>query len=173
MSEILLKLHYDWHELKKHQDIKLVDFVKEIEKNFDKQIATYYYKLSLADQLAASITRIHIKPTFSRYTIKYDLNDKFDFLSLSQRLINLDSVFKLWKIVINSPELNLLNESLEYGDQPLSTHLLLTMAFGSHFIRNKKAYILVKIFPQKLNSFIQGFWYKIFQIIQNKFLYMF
>lgn len=76
--------------------------------------------------------------------------------------------FKLLKLVIKSPELAMLNESLKYGDQPLSTHLLLSLNFGSHLIRDKMACIMARLVPSSEKKFIEKFWYKIFNIVQKK-----
>lgn len=72
---------------------------------------------------------------------------------------------------MKSPELGSLNEALAYGDQPLSTHLLLTLNFGAHLIRNKTAYIVAKVVPQSKKKFVKGFWYRIFNLNQNQEVY--
>jgi hypothetical protein len=94
--------------------------------------------------------------------------EKIDFLDLSNQIIGIESVFKLWKSIIRSRELAMLNEALDCGDQPLSTHLLLTMAFMSHLIRGKPAFIIAKITPKNQKKFIEKYWYKIFNIIEKK-----
>jgi hypothetical protein len=76
-------------------------------------------------------------------------------------------LFKLWKLILKSLELASLNESLVYGDQPLSTHLLLTLNFGAHLIQGKTAYIVAKLIPRNEKKFMQGFWYKIFNILDD------
>ncbi|TFF86810.1 MAG: hypothetical protein EU551_00490 [Promethearchaeota archaeon] len=175
----LLHLHYQWHKLREKSDISLVKFVKKIEKEHDKTLSEYYYKLSLADQLAASLTRTNIRQTYSRYVINTDKGnsivkgEKIDFLGLSNQLINIESVFKLWKNIIKSRELAMLNEALYYGDQPLSTHLLLTMAFMSHLIRGKPAFVISNITPKNQKKFIEKYWYKIFNITEKKEVFIY
>ncbi len=168
LSALLLKLHYEWHELRENTTIRLTEFLQRIEGEYGSTVARYYYKLSLADQLAASMTRIKKIPTFSRYLIGHDLTKKIDLLQLTQSLLAIESPFHLWKSILKSPELALLNESLAYGDQPLSTHLLLTLNFGSYLVRNKTAYVLAKIVPASEKAFLQGYWYKVFNITQNE-----
>ncbi|MHA1649350.1 MAG: hypothetical protein ACTSYB_04070 [Candidatus Helarchaeota archaeon] len=168
LEGLLLKLHYEWHELRQKQTIKLKQFLDSIKNRYTTTVASYYYKLALADQLAASMTRIKRIPTFSRYLITHDFTKKIDLLKLSESLLSIDSPFKLWKLILQSPELTLLNESFYYGDQPLSTHLLLTLCFGVHLLRDKVPYVLARLVPHNKKKFIQGFWYKIFNIIQQK-----
>jgi hypothetical protein len=173
LSTLLLKLHYEWHELRQTTIIRLNEFLRKIEAEYGSKIAAYYYKLALADQLAASMTRIKRVPTFSRYVIGHKFTEKVDLLGLTQSLLPLESPFKLWKFILKSPELAQLNESLAYGDQPLSTHLLLTLNFGSHLIRHKTAYVVVKLVPNDEKKFVQGFWYNIFNITQNEEVFIY
>ena len=168
VGTLLLQLHDEWHELRQKQTIKLKQFLQSIEDRYNTSVAAYYYKLALADQLAASMTRVKRVPTFSRYVIGHNLTQKIDLLQLSSTLLSIDTPFKLWKFILKSPELAVLNESLDYGDQPLSTHLLLTLCFGIPLLRGKAPYVLAKLVPHRKKKFIQGFWYKIFNIIQQK-----
>jgi len=87
---------------------------------------------------------------------------------VTQSLLTLGSPFKLWKAILQSPDLALLNESLAYGDQPLSTHLLLTLVFGGYLVRGKPTYVIAKVVPTHEKQFLQGFWYKVFNITQNE-----
>lgn len=167
LSGLLLLLHHEWHNLRETTTIRLTDFLRQIEAQYSKTVMQLYYKLTLADQLAARMTRVKRIPTFSRYLIGHDTTQKIDFLGLATTLLPIDSPFKLWKAILKSPELATLNESLFYGDQPLSTHLLLTLNFGIHLMRGKPAYILAKVVPRSEKRFIQDFWYKIFNITQN------
>ena len=173
LSGLLLKLHYEWHELRQNGTIRLIEFLRRIEARHGSKVAKYYYKISLADQLAARLTRIKRVPTFSRYLIDYDLTEKIDLLEVSKSLLPVESPFKLWNLILKSPELANLNEALTYGDQPLSTHLILSMNFGGYLVRGKTAYILAKLVPKSEKKFIQGFWYKIFNITKNKEVFMY
>jgi len=119
------------------------------------------------------MTRVKRVPTFSRYLIGHNLTQRINLYGLSQSLLTIESPFKLWKQILKSPELALLNESLAYGDQPLSTHLLLTLTFGGYLVRNKTAYIVAKVVPANEKQFIQGFWYKIFNITQNEEVFIY
>ncbi|MFX1293256.1 MAG: hypothetical protein ACFFD2_00160 [Promethearchaeota archaeon] len=74
-------------------------------------------------------------------------------MELSRSLIPIESTYKLWKLISKSPELASLNESLVYGDQSLSTHLLLTLNFGAHLIHGKTAYVVAKVVPQNKKNF--------------------
>ncbi|NVM55061.1 MAG: hypothetical protein HWN66_15250, partial [Candidatus Helarchaeota archaeon] len=168
LSCLLLKLHYNWHELRESTTITLREFLQRIKDRYDVRLASLYYRLALADQLAASMTRVKRVPTYSRYLIGHDMTEKIDLLGITQSLLPIESPFKLWKIILKSPELAMLNEALTYGDQPLSTHLLLTLNFGAYLIRHKVAYIIARLFPKSEKKFIDNFWYKIFNIIQNK-----
>lgn len=145
----------------------MAEFLRRIKTNYNDEVSRFYYKLALADQLAASMTRVKRIPTFSRYLVGHDLREKIDLLRLTESLLPIESPFNLWKTVLKSRELAMLNESLIYGDQPLVTHLLLTLNFGTYLIRNKTAYVVGKVVPQSEKRFIQGFWYKIFNITQN------
>jgi hypothetical protein len=173
LSGLLLRLHYEWHDLREKTEIRLTEFLRRIEKRYDAKVAQYYYKLALADQLAAHMTRVKRVPTFSRYLIGYDLTRRIDLYRVTQSLLTLESPFKLWKSILRSPELALLNESLAYGDQPLSTHLLLTLAFGGYLVRSKPAYVIAKVVPTNEKQFLQGFWYKVFNITQNKEVFIY
>jgi len=62
---------------------------------------------------------------------------------------------------------------MAYGDQPLSTHLILSLNYGAHLIRGKPAYIVAKVVPHSKKKFLKGFWYKIFSITQNKEVYLY
>jgi len=173
LSALLLKLHYEWHELRQSSIISLNEFLRKIEALYGSKVAAYYYKLALADQLAASMTRIKRVPTFSRYVIGHKFSEKINLLGLTESLLPLESPFKLWKAILKSHELMQLNESLAYGDQWLSTHLLLTLNFGSYLIRNKTAYLMVKLVPRDEKKFLQEFWYKIFSITQNEEVFIY
>ncbi len=87
---------------------------------------------------------------------------------MTQSLLAIGSPFQLSKAILQSHDLALLNESLAYGDQPLSTHLLLTLTFKKFLVRGKPAYVIAKVVPTLENQFLQGFWYKIFNITQNQ-----
>ena len=91
---------------------------------------------------------------FSRYLIGHDLTKRIDLYGVTQSLLTLGSPFQLWKAILRSPDLTLLNESLAYGDQPLSTHLLLTLAFGGYLIRGKPAYVIAKVVPTNEKQFL-------------------
>ncbi len=168
LSGLLLKLHYNWHELRETTTTTLREFLQLIRDQHGNKIATLYYKLALADQLAASMTRVKRVPTYSRYLAGHNMAEKIDLLELTESLLPIESPFKLWKVTIKSPELAMLNESLKYGDQPLSTHLLLSLNFGAHLINNKVARIMARIIPKSEKKFIERFWYKIFNITQKK-----
>ncbi len=168
LSGVLLTLHHHWHELRGAKTISLREFLQLVREQYGNRVATLYYKLALSDQLAASITRVRRIPTYSRYLAGHAMTEKINLLELPQSLLPIESPFKLWKLVMKSPELSILNESLKYGDQPLSTHLLLTLNFGAHLIRNKLAYIMARIVPRSEKKFIERFWYKIFSITQQK-----
>ena len=154
--------------LRETTTITLREFLQRIRDQHGNTIVSLYYKLALADQLAASMTRVKRVPTYSRYLAGHDMTKKINLLELTQSFLPIESPFKLWKLTIKSPELAMLNESLKYGDQPLSTHLLLTLNFGSHLLRNKIAYILARIVPKSEEKFMERFWYKIFTITQKK-----
>ncbi|HUY00386.1 MAG TPA: hypothetical protein VMV49_12570 [Candidatus Deferrimicrobium sp.] len=173
LSGLLLKLHYNWHELRQKTTIRLSEFLHDIEVTHGNQVARWYYKLALADQLAAMLTRVKRVPTFSRYLVGHDYTQRIDLLGLTHSLLSIESPFKLWTIVIRSPELALLNEALAYGDQPLSTHLLLSLNFATYLMRDRTAFVLAKLVPQNEKTFIQGFWYKIFNITQNKEVFIY
>jgi hypothetical protein len=170
---LLLKLHYEWHDLREKTEIRLTEFLRRIEKRHDTRVAGYYYKLALADQLAARMTRVKRVPTFSRYLIGHDFTQRIDLDGVTQSLLTIGSPFKLWKTILKSPDLALLNESLTYGDQPLSTHLLLALAFGGFLVRNKPAYVIAKVVPTREKQFLQGFWYKVFNITENKEVFIY
>ncbi|NVM29409.1 MAG: hypothetical protein HWN65_11265 [Candidatus Helarchaeota archaeon] len=168
LSGLLLKLHYEWHELRQKIPITLRQFLQQVKDQHGKKVSVYYYRLALADQLAAMLTRVKRVPTYSRYIIGHGITEKVDLLGLSQSLLPIESPFRLWKSIMKSSELALLNEALAYGDQPLSTHLLLTLNFGSYLIREKTAYVLAKLMPRSEKKFLETFWYKIFNITQKK-----
>ncbi|MBD3230008.1 MAG: hypothetical protein GF329_17630 [Candidatus Lokiarchaeota archaeon] len=162
----LLQLYYQWHELRKKTDKSLVNFVKMIETQYDNPLSEQYHTLSLAGQLAASITRTNIRNTYSRYVVNSiednsaEVNgEKVDFLGLSKKFIQIDSFYKLWKTILKSKRIAMLNESFDYADQSLSIHLLLIMAFMSHLIKNKPVFIMVKIVPKNKKRFIKRFWF--------------
>lgn len=119
------------------------------------------------------MTRVKRVPTYSRYLVGHNINNKVDLLGLSRSLLTIESPYTLWKRILNSPELASLNEALAYGDQPLSTHLTLSLNFGAHLIRGKAAYIVAKVVPHSKKKFLKGFWYKIFNITQNKEVYLY
>jgi hypothetical protein len=50
---------------------------------------------------------------------------------------------------------------------------LLTLAFGGYLVRNKTAYVIAKVVPTTEKQFIQGFWYKIFNITQNEEVFIY
>jgi hypothetical protein len=168
LSMILLKLHYDWHEIRKHEELKVSEFLEMIEKSYNKKIASFYNIIAVADQLAASLTRTNTVRTFSRYVAGHVAEDRFDFLTFSRSLLELKDLYTLWKKMIYSKKLAKLNESFEYGDQPLSTHLLLTMGFTTYLIRKKTAYIIAKIRPRNGKKFEQHYWNKIYNIAYSK-----
>ena len=173
LGGLLLKLHNEWHELREKTELRLTEFLRRIETQHGAKVAEYYYKLALADQLAAGMTRMKRVPTFSRYLIGHDLTQRIDLYRVTQSLLTLKSPFQLWKAILRSPDLALLNESLAYGDQPLSTHLLLTLAFGGYLVRGKPAYVIAKVVPTNVKQFLQGFWYKVFNITQNKEVFIY
>ncbi len=168
VSGLLLKLHYDWHDLRETTTINLREFLQRIRDQHDVKVSSLYYKMALADQLAASMTRVKLVPTYSRYLAGHNMAEKIDLLELTKSLLPIKSPFKLWKVAIKSPELAMLNESLRYGDQPLSTHLLLSLNFGAHLINHKVARIMARIVPKSEKKFIERFWYKIFNITKRK-----
>jgi hypothetical protein len=175
LSSLLIKLHYEWHELREKGKILLSEFLHQIRDRYGVIVENYYYNLALADQLAASFTRVKKIPTYSRYLAGHVITDKIDYLSFSREFLPIESPFKLWKAILKSSELALLNESLRYGDQPLSTHLLLTLNFTAQLIRGKTAYVVAKLVPTSQKKFIQGYWYKIFNsVMENEevFLYV-
>jgi len=173
LSGLLLKLHYEWHDLREKTEIRLTEFLRRIETQHSAKVAEYYYKLALADQLAARMTRVKRVPTFSRYLIGHDLTKRIDLYGVTQSLLTLGSPFQLWKAILQSPDLALLNESLVYGDQPLSTHLLLTLSFGGYLVRGKPAYVIAKVVPTNEKQFLQGFWYKVFNITQTEEVFIY
>ncbi|TFG05771.1 MAG: hypothetical protein EU536_00930 [Promethearchaeota archaeon] len=124
--------------------------------------------MTLADQMAASLTRIKQVPTFSRYLIGQDFREKIDYLRFSREVLPIDSPFALWKRVLKSAELALLNESLKYGDQPLHTHLLLTLNFAVPLLQGTMGRLVAKLVPTKTKRFIDRFWYKIFHVINQQ-----
>jgi len=164
----LLQLHVEWHERRQHQSIRLSPFLQQIRDRFSAKLAQFYYKLALADQLAASLTRVQRLPTYSRYIVGQRRLEKIPFLELTKTLFAIPSLFRLWKYIIASPELVSLNESFAYGDQPLATHLLLTCAFGAHLLGGKPGYVYAKVVPRRQKRYIRGYWYKIFTITQAK-----
>ncbi|MHA1132620.1 MAG: hypothetical protein ACTSQQ_17675 [Candidatus Helarchaeota archaeon] len=85
------------------------------------------------------------------------ITERIDYLKFSREFLLIESPFKLWKAILKSPELALLNESLRYGDQPLSTHLILTLNFITHLIHGRPAYIVTKLVPTSEKKFIQGY----------------
>ena len=123
---------------------------------------------SVLDENNQPITRVKVYPTYSRYIIGYDIDDKVDYLDLSNSLLEIDSVFTLWKKIIDSRTLSMLNESFEYGDQPLSTHFLLSLAFVSYIISNTRGFIIAEITLDDEKPFLDQYWYKIFKIYKGK-----
>ncbi|MHA1263810.1 MAG: hypothetical protein ACTSRS_01115 [Candidatus Helarchaeota archaeon] len=107
-------------------------------------------------------------PTHSRYLVSQTEPSKVDFVQLSKQLLMIPSPFALWNAIINSPELAVLNEALAYGDQPLSTHLLLTLAFGVHLLTGTPAYVMATIVPRRKDPFLRKYWYKIFHVTRSK-----
>ncbi len=168
LSGLLLKLHYEWHTLREATTISLRAFLQRIKDQYGGKVSTLYYKMALADQMAARMTRVKRVPTYSRYLVGHDMTKKIDLLEITRSLLPIESPFRLWKLILRSPELALLNESLKYGDQPLSSHLLLSLSFGSHLICGKTAYVIARVIPKSEKKFIEKFWYKIFNITQNK-----
>ncbi|MHA1131029.1 MAG: hypothetical protein ACTSQI_10475 [Candidatus Helarchaeota archaeon] len=77
------------------------------------------------------------------------------------------------KLIVKSPELASLNETLADGDQPLSTYLILSPNFGAHLFRDKPAYIVAKVVPHSKKQFMKRFWYEIFNLIQKNEIYLF
>ena len=98
------------------------------------------------------MTRVKRVPTYSRYLVGHNINNKVDLLGLSRSLLTIESPYTLWK---------------------LSTHLTLSLNFGAHLIRGKAAYIVAKVVPHSKKKILKGFWYKIFNITQNKEVYLY
>ncbi|MHA2334205.1 MAG: hypothetical protein ACXAEU_19415 [Candidatus Hodarchaeales archaeon] len=75
------------------------------------------------DHLAAIITRKIRSPTTSRYN--WRATKKVDYVSIAIRIGEIaDHVWKLYTYIYNSKEIDLLNESLQFGHSSLREHLL-------------------------------------------------
>ncbi len=76
------------------------------------------------DHLSALITRKHRSPRLSRYNWKS--SRKINFKQLAQEIAEVStSVYKLYRYIYESKDLELLNESLEFGHSSLRQHLLI------------------------------------------------
>lgn len=76
------------------------------------------------DRIAARITRKHWSPIKTRYS--WRANKKVDVQHLVRQIeAHQDNILTLYKIIKASKELDLLNESLEYGHSSLRQHLLI------------------------------------------------
>ncbi|MHA2251714.1 MAG: hypothetical protein ACXAD7_15225 [Candidatus Kariarchaeaceae archaeon] len=104
------------------EDVRLMDLLR---KSHDKTNILLINTSNIYDRLSSSITRRSRSPTLYRYNWQ-SLSRKVDFHKLAKKISeHSDNVFKLYTYILNSRELNLLNESLDYGHSSLRLHLVL------------------------------------------------
>ncbi len=76
------------------------------------------------DRIAASITRKFRSPRTNRYN--WYSKENIDFKKLAKEVKEVsNNIWKLYKYIYDSKELDKLNESLEYGHTSLKRHLLI------------------------------------------------
>jgi hypothetical protein len=96
-----------------------------LRKSHDKTNNLLINTANIYDRLSSSITRRIRSPTLYRYNWQ-SLTRKIDFHKLGKKISeHSDNVFKLYTYILNSRELKLLNESLNYGHSSLRHHLVL------------------------------------------------
>ena len=92
----------------------------------NKQNSSLVQRFQLYDRIASSITRKNKSPRLNRYNWKAKATQKIDFQLLAQQIAEVsNNPWKLYEYIYNSKELELLNESFEYGHTSLRRHLLI------------------------------------------------
>jgi hypothetical protein len=102
-------------------DLELVKFLK---RHHDKTDDSIIVKFQQYDRMAASITRKYRSPRTNRYNWYSSENIDFDKLAREIKEVS-KNIWKLYKYIYVSKELNMLNESLEHGHTSLRKHLLI------------------------------------------------
>jgi len=117
--------HCEYHKSKiyvvpKIEDYQLVNFLK---KHHNKCASDFMKTFQKYDRISAIITRKVRSPRTSRYN--WRATRKVDFERLAREIKEVSgNIWKLYEYIYKSKELEILNESLQYGHSSLREHVL-------------------------------------------------
>ncbi len=116
-------VHTPKHKSKIYIEIQVKD-VQELKKHHDLTQDKLIQLFQKYDRIAASMTRKIRSPRKNRYT--WEALGKVDFNQLKQNIEKVENnIWRLYKYIYESKELQALNESLNHGHSSLHQHILL------------------------------------------------
>ena len=105
-------------------EIDDLELIKLLKKHHEKSEDAIIVNFQKYDRIAASMTRKFRSPRTNRYN--WHSTENVDFNKLVREIKEVSSnIWKLYKYIYDSKELDMLNESLEYGHTSLKRHLLI------------------------------------------------
>ena len=121
--------HNSLHRSKIYVEPPLLDaqFIELLKDHHDnKYNSSLVQRFQSYDRIASSITRKNRSPRPNRYNWKAKVTERVDFQLLAEKIAEVsNNPWKLYEYIYKCKELEVLNESFEFGHTSLRRHLLI------------------------------------------------